>query len=185
MSDILLNELAKELNKSAETLVKQFADAGITKSASDKVTLKEKETLTTYLQKQHGGEQKKKMTLQRKTKKSLLLYAIPLLAGLAITHSFIPPTPGPVAVADILKADVVAKEDAVLPWIFVQKYWEDSCKDKMSPEKFLSQLSTVEAFRVFIEKNPEVIELLSPQKLAEQFRVFTAKQLDAFLTACG
>lgn len=45
-------------------------------------------------------------SLQRKSKKSLLLYAIPLLAGLAITHAFIPPTPGPVAVADILKADL-------------------------------------------------------------------------------
>lgn len=45
-------------------------------------------------------------SLQRRTKKSLLLYAIPLLAGLAITHSFIPPTPGPVAVADILNADL-------------------------------------------------------------------------------
>lgn len=44
--------------------------------------------------------------LQRKTGKSLLLYAIPLLAGLAITHAFIPPTPGPVAVADILNADL-------------------------------------------------------------------------------
>ncbi len=45
-------------------------------------------------------------SLQRKSKKSLLIYAIPLLAGLAITHSFIPPTPGPVAVADILNADL-------------------------------------------------------------------------------
>ncbi len=44
--------------------------------------------------------------LQRKTKKSLLLYALPLLAGLAVTHAFIPPTPGPVAVADILGADL-------------------------------------------------------------------------------
>ncbi|MEQ9231159.1 MAG: gluconate:H+ symporter, partial [Cyclobacteriaceae bacterium] len=44
--------------------------------------------------------------LQRKTSKSLLLYAMPLLAGLAITHAFIPPTPGPVAVADILNADL-------------------------------------------------------------------------------
>jgi gluconate transporter len=44
--------------------------------------------------------------LQRKSGKSLLLYGIPLLAGLAITHSFIPPTPGPVAVADILGADL-------------------------------------------------------------------------------
>ena len=44
--------------------------------------------------------------LQRKTKKSLLLYALPLLSGLAITHAFIPPTPGPIAVADILGADL-------------------------------------------------------------------------------
>lgn len=44
--------------------------------------------------------------LQRKTGKSLLLYGIPLLAGLAITHSFIPPTPGPIAVADIINADL-------------------------------------------------------------------------------
>ncbi len=44
--------------------------------------------------------------LQRKTSKSLLHYAIPLLAGLAITHAFIPPTPGPVAVADILNANL-------------------------------------------------------------------------------
>ncbi|WP_378174993.1 GntP family permease [Aquimarina sp. SS2-1] len=44
--------------------------------------------------------------IARKTNKSILLYAIPLLAGLAITHSFIPPTPGPVAVADILGANL-------------------------------------------------------------------------------
>lgn len=44
--------------------------------------------------------------LQKKTNKSLLLYAIPLLAGLAITHTFIPPTPGPIAVAEILGADL-------------------------------------------------------------------------------
>ncbi|MDD2607131.1 gluconate:H+ symporter [Lascolabacillus sp.] len=44
--------------------------------------------------------------LARDTKKSLLYYAIPLLAGLAVTHSFIPPTPGPVAVADIINAQL-------------------------------------------------------------------------------
>lgn len=44
--------------------------------------------------------------LQKQTSKSLLLYAIPLLAGLAITHTFIPPTPGPIAVAEILGADL-------------------------------------------------------------------------------
>ncbi len=44
--------------------------------------------------------------LSRDTKRSLLYYGIPLLAGLAVAHSFIPPTPGPVAVADILGADI-------------------------------------------------------------------------------
>jgi Gnt-I system low-affinity gluconate transporter len=37
---------------------------------------------------------------------SLLYYAIPLLAGLAITHSFVPPTPGPIAVAELIHADL-------------------------------------------------------------------------------
>ncbi|WMJ73801.1 gluconate:H+ symporter [Cytophagaceae bacterium ABcell3] len=44
--------------------------------------------------------------LQRKTGKPLLYFGVPLLAGLAVTHAFIPPTPGPVAVADILQADL-------------------------------------------------------------------------------
>ncbi len=45
-------------------------------------------------------------SLQRKTGKSILLYAMPLLAGLAITHAFIPPTPGPIAIAEILGVDL-------------------------------------------------------------------------------
>lgn len=40
--------------------------------------------------------------LARKSKKSTLYYAIPLLAGMLVTHSFIPPTPGPTAVAEIM-----------------------------------------------------------------------------------
>ncbi|MFV0398285.1 MAG: gluconate:H+ symporter [Bacteroidales bacterium] len=44
--------------------------------------------------------------LARETKKSVVLYAIPLLAGLAVTHSFVPPTPGPVAVADMIGAEL-------------------------------------------------------------------------------
>ncbi|MFN4764065.1 GntP family permease [Gillisia sp. Q332] len=53
--------------------------------------------------------------LSKRTGKSLLLYAIPLLAGLAITHAFIPPTPGPIAVADILGAD--------LGWVIVYGFF--------------------------------------------------------------
>jgi Gnt-I system low-affinity gluconate transporter len=44
--------------------------------------------------------------LGRDTGKSLLYYGIPLLTGLAVTHAFIPPTPGPIAVAEIIGADL-------------------------------------------------------------------------------
>ncbi|WP_110649523.1 gluconate:H+ symporter [Salinicola peritrichatus] len=44
--------------------------------------------------------------LTRRTGRSLLYYGIPLLAGLAVTHSFIPPTPGPIAVAKLIGADL-------------------------------------------------------------------------------
>lgn len=44
--------------------------------------------------------------LSRKTGKALLTYALPLLAGLAVTHAFVPPTPGPIAVAELLSADL-------------------------------------------------------------------------------
>ena len=45
-------------------------------------------------------------TIARRSGRSLLFYAIPLLAGIAVAHSFIPPTPGPVAVAGLLGADL-------------------------------------------------------------------------------
>lgn len=44
--------------------------------------------------------------LTRDSGKSILFYAIPLLAGLAVGHSMIPPTPGPIAVAEILDVDL-------------------------------------------------------------------------------
>ncbi len=49
--------------------------------------------------------------LARKTGRSVLYYAIPLLAGLAVTHAFVPPTPGPIAVAEII--------DVPLGWIIL------------------------------------------------------------------
>ncbi|MGN8645604.1 GntP family permease [Gracilibacillus sp. HCP3S3_G5_1] len=45
-------------------------------------------------------------SLAMRTKKSLLYYGIPLLAGLAVAHAFIPPTPGPIAVASVLGVDL-------------------------------------------------------------------------------
>ncbi|CDQ20022.1 GntP family permease [Halobacillus karajensis] len=45
-------------------------------------------------------------SLQRKTNKSLLYYGIPLLAGLVVAHGMVPPTPGPIAAASIIGADL-------------------------------------------------------------------------------
>ncbi|WP_347330862.1 GntP family permease [Marinimicrobium locisalis] len=45
-------------------------------------------------------------SLAKRTGKSLLFYGLPLVAGIAVAHSFIPPTPGPVAVASLLGADL-------------------------------------------------------------------------------
>ena len=45
-------------------------------------------------------------SLAKRTKRSSLFYVIPLLAGLAVGHAFIPPTPGPVLVATMLGVDL-------------------------------------------------------------------------------
>lgn len=45
-------------------------------------------------------------SLAKKTKRSSLFYVIPLLAGLAVGHAFIPPTPGPVLVATMLDVEL-------------------------------------------------------------------------------
>lgn len=45
-------------------------------------------------------------SLAKKTSRSSLYYAIPLLAGLAVGHAFIPPTPGPVLVSTMLNVEL-------------------------------------------------------------------------------
>ena len=45
-------------------------------------------------------------SLARSSQRSVLYFAMPVLAGLMVTHAFIPPTPGPVAVAQLLGADL-------------------------------------------------------------------------------
>ena len=45
-------------------------------------------------------------SIAKRARKSVLFFVIPLLAGLAVGHAFIPPTPGPVLVADILGVDL-------------------------------------------------------------------------------
>lgn len=45
-------------------------------------------------------------SIAKRTGKSTMYYVIPLLAGLAVGHTFIPPTPGPVLVANMLGVDL-------------------------------------------------------------------------------
>ena len=45
-------------------------------------------------------------SIAKRAKKSTLFFVIPLLAGLAVGHAFIPPTPGPVLVATIFNVDL-------------------------------------------------------------------------------
>lgn len=42
----------------------------------------------------------------KRSGKSILLYCLPLLAGLSMTHAFLPPHPGPVAAAGLLYVDL-------------------------------------------------------------------------------
>lgn len=42
----------------------------------------------------------------KRSGKSILLYAMPLLAGLSMTHAFLPPHPGPVAAAGLFNVDL-------------------------------------------------------------------------------
>jgi Gnt-I system low-affinity gluconate transporter len=44
--------------------------------------------------------------LARDAKRSVLYFAFPLLAGMVVTHACIPPTPGPIAVAELLQAEL-------------------------------------------------------------------------------
>lgn len=44
--------------------------------------------------------------LTKRTGNSIISYGLPLLVGLATAHAFIPPTPGPIAVATLLQADI-------------------------------------------------------------------------------
>ncbi len=45
-------------------------------------------------------------TLTQRHGRSLLYYGIPLVTGLSVAHSLVPPTPGPIAVAGIIGADL-------------------------------------------------------------------------------
>ncbi|KKY65563.1 translation initiation factor IF-2 [Morganella morganii] len=74
-----VKSLADEIQTSVERLVQQFADAGISKTASDNVSQQEKEALLAHLNREQGGaSQPGKLTLQRKTRSTL---SVPVTGG--------------------------------------------------------------------------------------------------------
>ena len=74
-------------------------------------------------------------SLAKRTNRSSLFYAIPLLAGLAVGHAFIPPTPGPVLVATMLNVEfgwviMVGIFCGVLSMIVAGPVWGAVCGNK-------------------------------------------------------
>jgi len=176
MSDILLNELAKELNQPAETLVKQFADAGITKNAADKVTLAEKETLTTYLQKQHGGEQKKKMTLQRKTKTTLNVKGQSVNVEVRKKRTYVKRTDTEIEAENEAKAAEVAAEAAKAQ---AEVEAQKAIAEKLQAEKLAAKKEADEKAKKAAAANKEKQSAVKVEKTAEQIE--SEKEAEALL----
>lgn len=86
-------------------------------------------------------------SLAKRTKRSTLYYAIPLLAGLAVGHAFIPPTPGPVLVATMLGVDLgwvilVGVVCGTVAMIIAGPVWGSICGKKYMipvPERIANQ----------------------------------------------
>lgn len=68
MTKVSIKTLAQEINTPVETLLQQFADAGMKKAATDEVSQQEKEALLAHLSPKQGPT---KLTLQRKTHTTL------------------------------------------------------------------------------------------------------------------
>lgn len=74
-------------------------------------------------------------SLAKRTNRSSLFYAIPLLAGLAVGHAYIPPTPGPVLVATMLGVDLgwvimIGIVCGVVAMIVAGPVWGSICGNK-------------------------------------------------------
>lgn len=74
-------------------------------------------------------------SLAKRTKRSSLFYVIPLLAGLAVGHAFIPPTPGPILVANMLGVELgwvilVGIFCGVVSMIVAGPVWGSICGNK-------------------------------------------------------
>ena len=93
-------------------------------------------------------------SLAKRTKRSSLFYAIPLLAGLAVGHAFIPPTPGPVLVATMLNVELgwvimVGVLCGIVAMVVAGPVWGSICGNKYMvpvPEHVANQASKLPKF---------------------------------------
>ena len=103
-------------------------------------------------------------SLARRTGRSTLYYAIPLLAGLAVGHAFIPPTPGPVLVAAMLGVDLgrvimVGAVCGVAAMIVAGPIWGAYCGKKY----FVPAREAVEESAAEAARSPQSAAAKSPQ----------------------
>lgn len=72
MTEVSIQQLATDVGTSEDKLIQQFADAGISKALTDKVSQEEKAKLLEHLKSQHGEQgSPSRMTLKRTTKSTL------------------------------------------------------------------------------------------------------------------
>ncbi len=91
--------------------------------------------------------------LTRDTKHSILYYAIPLLAGLAVAHAMVPPTPGPMAVSEILGVDM----GWVILWGIIIGFPTAVIAGPVFG-RFIAKKIYIPAPEVFTETNPEILD---------------------------
>lgn len=148
-------------------------------------------------------------SLARRTGRSSLSYAIPLLAGLAVGHAFIPPTPGPVLVASMLGVDLgwvilIGIVCGIAAIIVAGPLWGSYCgrkyfipvpgdpaPDKARPEKLPSFLTVVLIILVplvliILKSVSGVVDALAPARsvigfLGEPFVALTIATLLAMV----
>ena len=107
-------------------------------------------------------------SLAKRTKRSSLFYVIPLLAGLAVGHAFIPPTPGPVLVATMLNVELgwvimVGVLCGIVAMVVAGPVWGSICGNKYMvpvPEHVANQADFDESTIVGIILIPLVLIIL-------------------------
>ena len=114
--------------------------------------------------------------LSNQNKGMLLRFALPFLIGISIAHAFIPPTPGPVAVADLLQVSV----GVVIFWGILIAVPTALITFSIA-NRFLVFQSAFELNQVSFEPNHEVSQKPSPNAWA----VFIVIFLPLFLMIFG